>query len=303
MLYPRVVSGPGHDASCVLRDGRIIEYWDGGDPEGRGVIFHPGTPVTRLLGRWGHQAAVSAQVRLVAVNRPGYGGSTPSTVPSLMDTGRDTAALAAAVGLEQYAVIGSSGGGPFAVATAVADPHGVRAIGLVGGMGPWRVLNEPSDKDSEDRGYLALLDNGDTAAAWAGMHQSAEQEMRHLATLDDEARVDAFFENHDGALTRNVKYRAIWAANLAHVIDSPEGYVLDNLAWGGTWDVDPTDVVAPTLLWYSEDDRDCPASSHGHWYNERIDGSELVMVVGEGHVDVIDGHWPDVLAGLLHIWT
>jgi pimeloyl-ACP methyl ester carboxylesterase len=299
------MSGPGRDAGCVLGDGRTVEYWDGGDPAGRGVIFHPGTPVTRLLGQWGHEAAAAAHVRLVSVSRPGYGGSTPSTVPSLLDTGRDTAALAAALGLEQYAVLGSSGGGPFAVATAVADPRHVRAVGVVAGMGPWRLLDEPSDEYSEDLGYLALLDDGDTVAAWAGMYQSVEQEMNRLATLDDQARVDAIFvanDSADGPLARDVNYRALWAANLALVIESPAGYALDNLGWGGTWDVDPTDVVAPTMLWYGDDDREIPAS-YGRWYHERINGSQLLMIPGEAHLDVIDGHWPEILAGLLHIWT
>jgi pimeloyl-ACP methyl ester carboxylesterase len=299
------VSGPGRDAGCVLGGGRTVEYWDGGDPAGRGVIFHPGTPVTRLLGQWGHEAAVAAHVRLVSVSRPGYGGSTPSTVPSLLEIGRDTAALAAALGLEQYAVLGSSGGGPFAIATAVADPRRVRAVGLVAGMGPWRLLDEPSDEYSEDLEYLALLDDGNTAAAWAGMYQSVEQEMNRLATLDDQARVDAIFvdnDSTDGPLARDVEYRALWAANLALVIEGPEGYALDNLGWGGTWDVDPTDVVAPTMLWYGDDDREIPAS-YGHWYHEHINGSQLIMIPNEAHLDVIDGHWRETLDGLLHIWA
>ena len=299
------MSGPGCDAGCVLLDGRTFEYLDGGDPEGRGVIFHPGTPVTRLLGHWGHEAAVAAGVRLVSVSRPGYGGSTPSTTPSLLGTGRDTAALAAALGLEQYAVLGTSGGAPFAVATAVADPRRVRAVGLVAGMGPWRLLDEPSDEYSEDLGYLALLDDGDIAAAWAGMYQSVKQEMASLATLDDDARVDAIFADNDsadGALAHDVRYRTLWAANLALVIDRPDGYALDNLAWGGAWDVNPTDVAVPTMLWYGDADREIPAS-YGRWYHECIDGSQLVMIPDEAHLDVIDGHWPEILAGLLHTWT
>ena len=83
------------------------------------------------------EAAVAARVRLVSVNRPGYGGSSLSTAeaPSLLAVGKDTAALAALLGLEQYAVIGISGGGPFAAATAVADRDAVHALGVVDGTG------------------------------------------------------------------------------------------------------------------------------------------------------------------------
>jgi len=118
----------GRDASFVLDDGRVLEYWEGGDPGGRGMLYHPGTPVTRLLGRWGHDAAVAAEVRLIAINRPGYGGSSPvkGVTHGLLGVGRDTAALATHLGLDEYAVFGSSGGGPFAVATATVAPDVVR---------------------------------------------------------------------------------------------------------------------------------------------------------------------------------
>ena len=78
------MAGPGRDATLQLPDGRVTEYWEGGDPVGRPMIMHPGTPETRVMGMWGHDAAVSAGVRLMAVNRPGYGGSTSTTEPSLL---------------------------------------------------------------------------------------------------------------------------------------------------------------------------------------------------------------------------
>src|SRR3954447_11205533 len=108
----------GRDSSCVLPDGRTLEYWEGGDPDGLGVIFHPGSPCTRVMGREGHEAALAHGVRLVSISRPGYGGSTlPPGAPSLRATGSDTAELARRLGITEYAVLGTSGGGPFAVAT------------------------------------------------------------------------------------------------------------------------------------------------------------------------------------------
>ena len=174
------MAGPGFEGSVVLADGRVLEYWEGGDPAGPGMIFHPGTPATRVFGRWGHDAAVAAGVRLVSVNRPGYGGSTMITgEPSLLAVGRDTASLAAHLDLDQYAVFGSSGGAPFAVATAIADPSAVCALGSVGGVGPWRLLDPPST-NPEDRACLALLDAGEVAGAWNCMHRTAEERLGAL---------------------------------------------------------------------------------------------------------------------------
>ena len=291
---------PGHDASLVLADGRVLEYWEGGDPDGRPMVFHPGTPVTRLLGRWGHEAAVAAGVRLVSVNRPGYGGSTSSTgAPSLLAVGRDTAALASHLRLDEYAVFGSSGGGPFAVATAVADPGAVRALGLVGAVGPWPLLDGPS-ANPEDRECLALLAAGDADGAWACFLRQVD---RDRGSLTPDEAVDAMMGGDKSSLIKDAAYRAIWVENWRLVRANLRGFVFDNLAWGGAWDVDPRDVVAPSLLWYGTVDEHCPAATHGQWYADRIAASRLVIVPSAGHFDVIDAHWPEVLAGLLRIWA
>jgi hypothetical protein len=123
-----------------------------------------------------------------------------------------------------------------------------------------------------------------------------------IAVLDDDARVDAMLAEPDSPvspLTRDDEYRARWVANMALVLDRLDGYVFDNLAWGGIWDVDPSDVVAPTVVW----DGEGAGGLHGRWYAESIAGSELVIFPGEGHLDVCDSHWPEVVAGLLRVWA
>jgi pimeloyl-ACP methyl ester carboxylesterase len=94
-------------------------------------------------------------------------------------------------------------------------------------------------------------------------------------------------------------YRALWADNMRLVLSNFDGGVMDNLAWGGTWDVDLRGVAAPSLLWFGEDDDHCPPS-YGRWYADRIADSQLILTSG-GHFDIIDAHWPEVLAGLLRI--
>jgi len=118
--------------------------------------------------------------------------------------------------------------------------------------------------------------------------------------LDGDARVDAILAaDLDTPLARDEEYRAIWAANMAVVLQSLDGYVLDNLAWGGIWDVDPSDVVAPTAVW----DADGEGARYGRWYADRIAGSTFVTFPGEGHLDVCDAHWPEIVAGIIHVWA
>ncbi len=66
------------------------------------------------------------------------------------------------------------------------------------------------------------------------------------------------FTGEESWLLHDERYRAIWVDNMRVVLDNLDGYVFDNLAWGGIWDVDPRDVEAPSLLWYGEVDEHCP---------------------------------------------
>ena len=212
--------------------------------------------------------------------------------------------MAAHLGLDEYAVFGLSGGGPFAVATAVADPGHVRALGVVGGIGPWRLIDD--DLVERPRGEQVPRSSGcgDVAGAWDCMRRDVDRAYGGLdrARRRRTRRRDPGRHRRRESLVDDEAYRAIWADNMRVVLDSFDGIGLRQPGVGSPWDVDPRDVAAPTLLWYGESDTPCPPA-HGRWYADRIAGSELVIFPGEAHLDVIDGHWPEVLAGLLGIWS
>jgi pimeloyl-ACP methyl ester carboxylesterase len=195
-------------------------------------------------------------------------------------------------------VFGSSGGGPFAAATAIAAPEAVRALGIVGGVGPWRLL-DPPEANPGDRACLALLDAGDVDATWDCLYGDVEARRR---TVTATQAANDLLATDQSPLAQDPAYRELWIDNWAVVQDNVDGYVADNIAWGAEWDIDLHEIVAPTLLLYGTVDAHCSPEVHGRWYAEQIAGSELVVVPSEGHFDVIDGHWPEVLAGLLRIW-
>ena len=233
------------------------------------------------MGRWGHEAAVAAGARLVSVSRPGYGGSTTLRTASLLAVGRDTAALATHLGFDRYAVFGCSGGGPFAVATAIADPAALEPSVWweASARGASSTSPRPSPRNAS---VLALLDAGDLGGAWEGSRGQWEEEFGGFATPDD--AVDDIIAGDAAAFASDEHYRALWRENMRLVLADVDGGVRDNLAWGGAWDVDLRDVVAPTVLWFGEDDDRCPLS-HGRWYADRIAGSELIVLPTGGHID------------------
>ncbi|GID28035.1 alpha/beta fold hydrolase [Paractinoplanes brasiliensis] len=290
----------GKEANLTLSDGRAIDYLDAGDPSGRPIFFQPGSPNTRIMGKLWHPAALVAGVRLISVSRPGYGGSTAIRhQPMLSTVGRDLAELATLLGLDEYAVIGSSGGGPYAVAAAAIDSLRVRAVGVVAGTGPWRELADPSS-EPEERAVLALLDRGDLAGARAGMRHLVENVWQaDLRRLDGEARLNAWLG--DDPLAADEAYRAIMADALSAIVEGTEGVIFDGLAHGAGWDIDLQAVHAPVLLWYGGADESCPVT-YGRWYAEQITRANLVVFSEEDHLAVGDSHRPEVLAAVLEAW-
>lgn len=290
----------GNDVSdhlLVLPQDRVIGLWEGGDPDGVPVLFHHGTPSGRSQAMLGREAARRQNVHLVSFNRPGYGDST-DTPPSLASVGVDTLRVADALGIGDFAVLGVSGGGPYALATGVADPARVRGIGVAAGIGPWRLI-EPAEEGDRDRPLLALADAGNMAAALEGFRAQATTDFDDLLSLDDETMVESFFE---GTPEEDIRWldrgaRRLWGADMRDALKTYDGYARDNVAWGGTWDIEVSNVRPRTWLWYGEHDRMVPVE-HGRWLAARIHEATLVVRPGKGHGSTSFEFWDDMFATL-----
>ena len=118
-----------------LSDGRIIAYEEYGEPGGKPLFFFHGTPGSRLF-RPPDAVTRRFDVRLICLDRPGYGGSTFQPKRQILDWPMDVADLADALGLERFAVAGHSGGGPYALACAARLPERVTTAAVLSGAGP-----------------------------------------------------------------------------------------------------------------------------------------------------------------------
>jgi len=103
----------------VIVEDRTVRIREAGDPNGSPVYFH-GTPGSRLDLAFGDEIAAAERFRLLSFDRPGRGGSSPCLF-GLLSVGRDALNIAGQLGVERFATLGLSGGGPFALATAAAD--------------------------------------------------------------------------------------------------------------------------------------------------------------------------------------
>ena len=267
-----------------LPDGRRLDVWQGGDPRGTPVVFFHGTPGGRLQAALGDGAASRAGVRLLAFSRPGYGGSTdgPTTLSSV---GRDAGALADGLGLDAFAVLGVSGGGPYAVAAAAALPDRVRVVGVVAGVGPLLELDPVAADDPAVR------------AAFAGDLDTAIR-------LGDDAATEGARGSGPGtgAGVRaggfvSPEILEPWTGSGRPGIPPFRGVSRDALAFTAGWDVVLADVRAPVHLWYGDRDRTV-GLEHGRWLHAHLPTSRLVVREGAGHLATLMAHWADTLTDL-----
>jgi pimeloyl-ACP methyl ester carboxylesterase len=116
------------EGRIVLPDDRRLGFAEFGVPTGKPVFWFHGTPGARR--QIPPEARLGAQrlgVRLIGLDRPGVGDSTPHLYPSFHAWAHDIEVAADRLGLDRFGLIGLSGGGPSLLACAHALPERVVA--------------------------------------------------------------------------------------------------------------------------------------------------------------------------------
>jgi pimeloyl-ACP methyl ester carboxylesterase len=135
-------SSQAHDErdsqTMTLSDGRTLGYAQFGHPQGYPLIYFHGYPSSRLEGSAIDSIALRRRIKLLTLDRPGFGLSTFVPDRKIMDWPSDVREFAQHAGLKKFAVMGGSGGGPYALACAKSLPSDMMtAVGLLAPAGPW----------------------------------------------------------------------------------------------------------------------------------------------------------------------
>jgi pimeloyl-ACP methyl ester carboxylesterase len=262
-----------------LPDGRVVRTLEAGALDGAPVlVFHP-TPSSRLFVRQHADAALRTGVRLIGFSRPGSGGSTMAD-PGLRVVAEDAVRVADAAGVERFAVLGFSGGTPFAAATAALSPGRVRAVGLCAAVAPLP-LDETDDLEAEKArcAYLRDLDDDALVETFIGEASPA----------------DAPYLDHRLATSQAVTMRDAFEDDAGEPTFATLDF--DYAAFTPPWDLDVTTLSAPTWVWQGTADEFTPLE-HGQWYADHIPTATLVARPGLGHLGAFEAHREDMLATL-----
>jgi pimeloyl-ACP methyl ester carboxylesterase len=299
-------------SEVVLRDGRRVDIALGGDDHGRVVLLQHGLPGSRLTAAHADDAARETGVRLVSLSRPGFGRSSPAA-PSLAARGHDAIEVATALGIDRFAVLGTSGGAPAAAATAVVGGDRVTALGIAVGIGPWNEL-EPSDHPglAAEREIVATYRRGDTdealeayrrlAATWFDDMLGRESDEELMTVFDalvaaDEHAVEDGLQDAEDTSWETPQLRARFAQDLREALLTYDGMAIDNLAVGLPWDIDVSTVTQPTYLWFGDRDR-LVSDLHAPWWQRQIPHARLTVREGEGHGGAYLAHWREMFEDL-----
>lgn len=126
----------GERCKMQLSNGRNLSWMEYGDARGLPVILTMGTPSSAIGAAAFDGAAKRAGLRLISVDKPGYGQSTRHPRRRMVDYGRDVAQLVSQLGFDQVLLAGQSGGGPHAIAAAAALGDKATRLLLLGTYGP-----------------------------------------------------------------------------------------------------------------------------------------------------------------------
>ena len=282
----------------TLRDGRTLEYVELGDPSGTPALLFHGTPATAGQAEIVADAARRHGVRLVAPTRPGYGASTP-TSPGLASVAGDALELADRLGLDRFATVGLSGGGPFALAVAAVAPERVTSVAALAGTAAYFEVMPPSEDDAAERAAMAMFVAGDRDGAVAEMTRSADVdfgELRGLSEVEFAAAMRAEPTPGGTWLERHPDADAVFLTDFHRAIARSSGIVRDNLSWGAAWDIDLGAITAPVRIVYGESDSMVPRP-HAEWLDEQLSTGVLQAVPG-GHGDATFGAAAEAFAAL-----
>jgi pimeloyl-ACP methyl ester carboxylesterase len=282
--------------TMTLRDGRTVAFDDIGDPDGFPVIYNHGFLNSRLARGPDDSAASRAGLRVICLDRPGYGGSSPQAYYTLWGWAADVQQVADHLGIGRFAVLGWSGGCAYSLAIAryLDDrvTHGVLVSSPVDDPQVYRMVH-----------WFFLVPG--LLSGIPPLQKALPTRMSRQAHADIDALVASFqtprasnpLSEPDRALLREPTMRDQWKANWTEAFrQGPAGVIPDYMAPDRTEGFLVQDVRQHMDLFHG--DRDIaikPIASQ--ILAEQLPDADLHIISGAGHLCLLS-HWEQILTAV-----
>jgi pimeloyl-ACP methyl ester carboxylesterase len=247
------------------------------------LYFHGGAD-SRLEARLLAEQAANTGVRLIGIDRPGMGLSQFKEGRRLLDWPDDVVELAEHLHIDRFAVVGVSGGGPYALACAYKIPNRLTSCGVI--AGEWH-HDGWSTRFSQWRPWLVMpilrryfRDTEHASASLLRFTQKWPEPDRKCLALPD--------------------IRGILAASIvAAFCQGARGTAYDGMLVQRLWGIGLEDIDFPALyLWHGELDPDVPVVM-GRVVAEKLRACNATFYPDEGHISLIVNHREEIVATLM----
>lgn len=266
-----LVTAPARLGETRLPDGRLLGWAEWGPPDGVPVLLCPGAATSRRLG-FGAGVVEALGIRLISVDRPGLGASTPAPGRTFTDFAADVRALCVLRGLDHPAVVGNSQGAPFALACAEAGL--ACALALVSAADEVAAPEFAATLPAELRALTerAVRDPSCAEEFFAAFDADAMWGM----VMDSSPACDLAVYREDGF---SAAYRHALSEGFAQ--GAAAGYARDTVLAMGRWPFALDAVTVPVDIWYGEHDTS-HSPDNGALLATRIPGARRRVVPGTG---------------------
>lgn len=244
------------DGELRLPDGRTLAWRWWGEPGGTPILRLQGTPGSRLYRHPDTTIQRDLGVRYLMADRPGYGGSTRLPGRGVAVIADDLAALLDHHHLDRVPVMGTSGGGPHALAVAARHPERITAVSVIVGGSPLK---------PDEVGRLVGVNAAGYAAAergWDALYEVLAVVRERLLGDEGMAGVLSDAPPEDRQIMQNPSWQRISRANTAEALrQGAEGWTDESMAMHEDWDFDLGSVQPSVTWWAGDNDKNVPLSA------------------------------------------
>ncbi|MBJ7472490.1 MAG: alpha/beta hydrolase [Solirubrobacteraceae bacterium] len=287
-----VPTDPSRATLVQLPDGRYACVQETGPLDGRPVVLCHGGGHSRLFRHPGDVALAQAGVRLITVDRPGIGRSTPNPQGTIAGWSADLAAVADGLGVDRFSLIGHSMGGPFATAAAHDLGDRIDTLVLAGPLPPLDRAATFAGLDAFNRRIYRVARRSPLA-----MVVPLALMMRRRAR-DPQAFQQRYYADAPAAdravATDPVLGQVLLESAGEAAAQGPRGLARELTLMTRPWDIAAVGLSAQARLLFGEHDSVVGGPTAQAAWREILPDAEFEQVPGGGHLLPLS-HWDRVL--------
>lgn len=273
------IARPKLEGNIAVGEDRRIGFAEFGAPQGRAVFWLHGTPgARRQIPTEARVYAEHHNIRLIGVDRPGIGASTPHQYETILAFADDLRTIADTLGIDKMAVVGLSGGGPY---TRSGSPDAIS-----GGLMRLGSAVAP------------LLQVGGTPLRLGASLLIRAARPVASPALDLYGLLSPRADRH---LLARPEFKAMFLDDLLNgsrkQLAAP---FADVIAFARDWGFRLDEVKVPVRWWHGDHDHIVPFS-HGEHVVSRLPDAKLLHLPGESHLAGL-GRGEEILSTLMQIW-